>query len=93
MEVTKCVKFQILRYKGFKVGIFRISPIVQGRHSNSQFRRHRQEIRVRLKNPMSKLKTKSAIGQLQGQDGIVIDNNHITETSPYKSDLRFAHTI
>ena len=27
MEVTKSVKFQIPRYKGFKVGIFRISPI------------------------------------------------------------------
>ena len=26
VEVTKCVKFP--RYKGFKVGIFRISPIV-----------------------------------------------------------------
>ena len=29
MEVTKCVKFQIPRYKGFKVGIFRISPIMK----------------------------------------------------------------
>ena len=28
VEVTKCVKFQIPRYKGFKVGILRISPIV-----------------------------------------------------------------
>ena len=27
VEVAKCVKFQIPRYKGFKVGIFRISPI------------------------------------------------------------------
>ena len=27
VEVTKCVKFQVPRYKGFKVGIFRISPM------------------------------------------------------------------
>ena len=27
VKVTKCVNFQIPRYKGFKVGIFRISPI------------------------------------------------------------------
>ena len=27
VEVNKCVNFQIPRYKGFKVGIFRISPI------------------------------------------------------------------
>ena len=27
VEVIKCVKFQNPRYKGFKVGIFRISPI------------------------------------------------------------------
>ena len=26
LEVTKCVKFQIPRLMGFKVGIFRISP-------------------------------------------------------------------
>ena len=29
VEVIKCVKFQIPRYKGFKVGIFRISPSVE----------------------------------------------------------------
>ena len=28
VEVTKCVKFQIPRLMGFKVGIFRISPIL-----------------------------------------------------------------
>ena len=27
VEVTRCVKFQIPSYNGFKVGIFRISPI------------------------------------------------------------------
>ena len=27
MEATKCVKFQSATYTGFKVGIFRISPI------------------------------------------------------------------
>ena len=27
VEVTKCVNFQIPRLMGFKVGIFRISPI------------------------------------------------------------------
>ena len=27
VEVNTCVKFQMHRYKGFKVGIFRISPI------------------------------------------------------------------
>ena len=27
MYVTKCVKIKISRYKGFKAGIFRISPI------------------------------------------------------------------
>ena len=27
VEVNKCVKFQSPRYKGVKVGIFRISPI------------------------------------------------------------------
>ena len=30
VEVTNCVKFQIPRYKDFKVGIFRISPITRG---------------------------------------------------------------
>ena len=30
VEVTKCVKLQTSRYKGFKVGIFRISPIASG---------------------------------------------------------------
>ena len=28
VEGTRCVKFQIPRYNGFKVGIFRITPIV-----------------------------------------------------------------
>ena len=28
VEVTKCVKFQVPRFMGFKVGVFRISPIV-----------------------------------------------------------------
>ena len=28
VEVTKCVKLQVPRCKGFKVGIFQISPIV-----------------------------------------------------------------
>ena len=28
VEVTKCVKFQISRFTGFKFGIVRISPIV-----------------------------------------------------------------
>ena len=28
VEVTKCVKFQVPRFMGFTVGIFRISPIV-----------------------------------------------------------------
>ena len=28
VEVTKCVKFQIPSLMGFKVGIFRISPII-----------------------------------------------------------------
>ena len=28
VETTKCVKFQINRLMGFKVGIFRISPII-----------------------------------------------------------------
>ena len=27
VEATKCMKFQILRYTGLKVGIFRIGPI------------------------------------------------------------------
>ena len=30
VEVTKCAKFQNPMYKGFKVGIFRISPIDLG---------------------------------------------------------------
>ena len=29
VEVTKCVKLQVHRCKGFKVGIFQISPIAQ----------------------------------------------------------------
>ena len=29
VEVAKCVKFQVPRFMGFKVGIFRISPINQ----------------------------------------------------------------
>ena len=32
VEVNKCVKFQTPRYQGFKVGIFRISPIARDVH-------------------------------------------------------------
>ena len=40
LEVTKCVKFQIPRLMGFKVGIFRISPILEKlKDAKQSFRR------------------------------------------------------
>ena len=45
VAVTKCVKFQIPRYKGFKIGIFRISPIYGPMWVS---RNNRNNLRVRL---------------------------------------------
>ena len=37
VEVTKCVNFQIPRLMGFKVGIFRISPIYLNTCKNGKY--------------------------------------------------------
>ena len=51
VAVTKCVKFQIPRYRGFKVGIFRISPIDKDHgYARSTLRMHSNWYQLRRIN-------------------------------------------